>query len=184
MFLYIFFAFIVIQRLIEMYIARRNAEYILSIGGYEVGKRHYPAIVLLHVTFLTSFFIESLTKTTLPFFWFILFIIFVFAQILRIWIIASLGPFWNTRIIVLPSSQPIKKGPYKFLRHPNYTIVMIEMITIPLIFGAYITAIAFPILNAIVLFIRIKAEENALSNITQYGKEFSRTPRFIPKLNK
>lgn len=182
MFLSLFFLFLVIQRLLELYIAKRNATYIQSLGGFEVGKSHYPFIVALHAGFLVSVFLESkyIHSFTLQTYWIVPFVLFMFTQGLRFWIIITLGRFWNTRIFVLPNAKPLKKGPYRYLRHPNYLIVMLEMITVPLIFGAYMTAVIFPILNAIMLTIRINIEEKALSVHMKYDKEMAETPRFIP----
>lgn len=180
MFFYLFFTFLVLERSIELYIARRNARFIKSIGGYEVGKKHYIAIVILHIAFLTTLFIEVNYRGYLPKYWLIPFIIFLMAQILRIWTISSLGKYWNTRIYIVPNAEPVTKGPYRYLRHPNYVIVMLEMITIPLIFGAYLTAIIFPLINAFILSYRIKVEEKALKELTNYNIEMFETPRFIP----
>lgn len=181
MFLDLFLAFVIGERLIELFISKKNAKYIQSLGGYEVGKKHYPFIVILHIMFLTSFYLESLIRPQLPSYWYIPFSFFVFLQVLRYWVIFSLGMFWNTRIFVLPNSKPINKGPYRFLRHPNYLIVILEMITIPLIFGSYLTMIIFPIINAVILYVRIKTEEQALTDIIAYEQEMKDVPRFVPK---
>lgn len=181
MFFNLFFAFIILERTIELLIAKRNARFIKSIGGYEVGKEHYPVILILHITFLSSLFLESIYRNYLPKYWFVPFIIFVIAQGFRIWTISSLGKFWNTRIYIVPNTNPVIKGPYRYLRHPNYVIVMIEMITIPLIFGAYLTSILFPIINAFVLSHRIKIEEKALIELTNYNIDMVTAPRFIPR---
>lgn len=180
-FLDFFFAFIVLERLIELYIAKKNAIYIEAIGGFEVGKAHYKYIVLLHILFLISFYIESRIRDALPAYWLIPFIFFILIQIVRYWIISSLGRFWNTRVYVVPNSEPINKGPYRYLRHPNYLVVILEMITIPLIFGAYFTAFIFPVLNAFLLSTRIKVEEEALFANTQYQSSMKNKPRFLPK---
>lgn len=184
MFFNIFFIIIIIERNIELFIAKRNARFIESIGGYEVGKKHYSAILALHVTFLAALFFEANYKNNLPTYWFVPFIIFLLTQVLRIWIIYSLGKYWNTRIYIVPNSNPVIRGPYHYLRHPNYVIVMLEMITIPFIFGAYVTAIIFPIINAFILKYRIKVEEKALSELTNYNIGMSKAPRFIPRNNR
>lgn len=163
MFLYLFVIFIVIQRLIELKIAKKNAKYLQSLGGYQLGEGHYPLIVSLHVAFIFSLLIEGLIVNQLSSFWVFFFLLFIAAQLVRLWVISSLGKFWNTRIYILPNSIPIKSGPYKYVKHPNYIVVMVEMITIPLIFGAHLTAVVFPILNAIILTVRIKEEEKALA---------------------
>ncbi|GBF10340.1 isoprenylcysteine carboxyl methyltransferase family protein [Tepidibacillus sp. HK-1] len=182
-FLSLFLTFVILQRIFELYIAKKNAVYIESLGGFEVGQKHYPFIVMLHITFLLSVYIESSDLTFLPTWWPIPFTIFILAQGMRFWTMASLGRFWNTRIYILPNSKPIHKGPYQFIRHPNYLIVMVEIITIPLIFGAYYSAILFPILNTLLLTIRIKVEEKALSTCTSYKEEMETIPRFFPQKN-
>lgn len=181
MFFNLFFTFIILERTVELFIAKRNARYIESIGGYEVGKKHYYAILALHITFLIALFFEVNYRNKLPQYWFIPFVIFLITQVFRIWTIYSLGKFWNTRIYVVPNAVPVIKGPYRYLRHPNYVIVMLEIITIPLIFGAYLTAIIFPIINALILSYRIKVEENALKELTNYSIDMAETPRFIPR---
>jgi len=183
MFFNLFFAFLILERTIELFIAKRNARLIKSIGGYEVGKEHYTAILILHITFLISLFIEANYRDDLPKYWLIPFSIFIIAQAFRIWIIYSLGKFWNTRIYVVPKSSPVVKGPYRYLRHPNYVIVMLEMITIPLIFSAYLTAIIFPTINVFMLSYRIKVEEKALTELTNYNEDMATAPRFIPRKN-
>ncbi len=152
-------------------------------GGYEVGSRHYPVIVLLHVAFLLSVYVEAIWVATPPSWWIIPFMIFIVAQGLRIWILSSLKEYWNTKIIISPASKPVVKGPYQYLRHPNYVIVMVEMVTIPLIFGAYYSAIVFPLLNALVLSFRIRVEEQALNQL-DYQEVMEETPRFIPFMKK
>jgi len=147
-------------------------------GGYEVGSRHYPVIVLLHITFLASVYFEAKLEAP-PSWWIIPFVIFTAAQGLRIWILTSLKEYWNTRIIISPNEKPVVNGPYQYLRHPNYVIVMVEMITIPLIFGAYLSAIIYPLLNAFVLSFRIQIEEQALNQL-HYQEVMEHTPRFIP----
>lgn len=180
----IFIAFIVTQRLIELQIAKSNAKYIESKGGFEVGASHYRFIVLLHISFFVLLILEVIGLQKVPPSWWIIpFTIFIFAQVLRVWCMTTLGRFWNTRIYILPGSEPVVKGPYKYLRHPNYVVVAIELLTIPLIFNAYITAIIISLLNAAVLNVRIRTEEQALKHVTAYEKLMSNTPRFHPFSN-
>lgn len=178
MFFYILIFFIIFQRIVELLIANKNAKYIQAIGGFEVGQKHYPFIVLTHTLFFTSLLIEG-SSETMPSFWPIPFIFFLFAQVLRIWVLTTLGRFWNTRIYIVPDSKPVKNGPYRFLRHPNYLTVMIEILSIPLVFGAYYTALAFSIINLSILFVRIRIEEQALIQHTEYLQIMESTPRFI-----
>jgi methyltransferase len=165
--------FVVIQRLVELRIAKRNALYAKSLGGYEIGKEHYPFIVLLHITFLGSLILETLVKGNLHIQPKSVFLtIFFLAQILRIWVLASLGKMWNTRIFIIPNSQPVTCGPYRYLKHPNYLVVMLEIATLPLAFGALGTAIIFSGLNLVLLKIRIKVEEEGLKQIPSFEEYF------------
>ncbi|ANB61316.1 isoprenylcysteine carboxyl methyltransferase family protein [Anoxybacillus amylolyticus] len=176
--LYVFFLFIVCMRVGELLIAKRNERIVKAMGAKEFGQAHYRWIVLLHVAFLFSFFIEALMKgATLSSWWPFLLPLFFAVQLLRIWALFSLGVFWNTKILVVPNVI-VQKGPYRFLRHPNYVVVVLEILLIPLLFRAYITALVFSLLNAYLLSIRIPVEERALAMLTNY-KEFNR-PRFFP----
>ncbi|MEX2104128.1 MAG: isoprenylcysteine carboxylmethyltransferase family protein [Bacilli bacterium] len=183
--MYIFYSllisFVITQRLVELTIAKRNAKHIEALGGFEVGKSHYKYIVLLHISFFIILTAEVIGFHTLLLSWWLIpFSIFLMAQGLRIWCIRSLGPFWNTRIYIVPGAKPVNKGPYKYLRHPNYVVVGIELLSIPLIFNAYFTAIFISILNAAILSIRIRTEEHALKHVTAYELLMNNTPRFIP----
>ncbi|MFS0552952.1 isoprenylcysteine carboxyl methyltransferase family protein [Brevibacillus sp. 179-C9.3 HS] len=157
------FGAVVLQRMAELFIAARNATYIRAKGGYEVGASHYKYIVLLHLLFFLSLMIEVAVKgsgMSLPSWWSIPFVLFLLAQGLRYWCIRSLGKRWNTRIFILPGEAPIKRGPYRFLRHPNYLVVMIEFLMLPLTFSAVVTALTFSLFNAwLLLRVRIPLEE-------------------------
>ncbi|MGG0656251.1 isoprenylcysteine carboxyl methyltransferase family protein [Rummeliibacillus pycnus] len=162
----IVFAIICLQRIVELRIARANEHYMKERGAIEFGQSHYPFIVLLHVSFLFSLLIENLIKGfALSPIWIWLLGFFLILQIGRVWAIKSLGHFWNTKIIVLPNANLVKKGPYKWLPHPNYLIVALEIAIIPLIFQANLTAALFTILNMVMMLIRIPAEEAALKSI-------------------
>ncbi|MEH7224356.1 isoprenylcysteine carboxylmethyltransferase family protein [Bacillus sp. JJ1566] len=164
-----FIALVIAQRLIELRIARRNEKWILSQGGYEVGHAHYKYIVLIHVLFFVSLIVEGGYRgKELSAFYPVLFLLFALTQLGRVWALHSLGMFWNTKIMILPKSQVQAKGPYKYFKHPNYLIVALEFILIPMIFQAYITAIIFSLLNFVVMSIRIPAEERALSVHEEY----------------
>lgn len=178
MFFYVLIFFIIFQRIIELLIAKKNAKYIQALGGIEVGQVHYPFIVITHILFFISLSLEG-SYDTMPTWWPVPFIAFLLAQILRIWVLTTLGRFWNTRIYVVPGSKPIKNGPYRFLRHPNYLTVIIEILAIPLIFGAYYTAFAFSIINLGILFVRIRVEEQALIQHTDYLYIMGKIPRFF-----
>ncbi len=167
-FFLLLFSLLITQRLGELWLAKRNARWMLQQGGYEVGREHYKYIVWIHIGFLASFFVEVLLFTsTPPAWWSIPFSLFLLAQGLRYWCIRSLGPYWNTRIYILPNSTLVKKGPYRWIKHPNYFIVMTELLVIPLIFGAWYTAILWSSANyAFLKWVRIPKEEQALKAYT------------------
>lgn len=154
-----------VQRLSELAIAKRNAEWMRAQGGYEVGSEHYKYMVALHVSWFLSMIAEHyIRSTTLSQWWQIWLAILVIAQIGRYSVIATLGKYWNTRIFVVPNAPLVKKGLYRFLKHPNYWIVATEIATFPLLFELYATALLYSILNAIMLAVRIRVEESALQN--------------------
>ena len=159
---FVIILFVILQRVIELAIAKRNEVYMLSKGAYEVGREHYPFMIALHVSFFVSLLIEVLFfQNTLSAIFPFLFIFFLIVQCIRIWCLATLGKFWNTKIIILPGANVVKKGPYKLLRHPNYFVVCTEILILPLMFNAYFTAITFTLLNIAMLAVRIPVEENA-----------------------
>jgi methyltransferase len=163
--------FLLIQRVTELCLAGANRKWIERQGGYEVGQEHYKFLVGLHLCFLLSLSVEVLYHQTLvPRAWAVVpFSIFILAQLARVWVIRSLGRFWNTRIMILPTAVRMKKGPYRYLKHPNYWVVAVELLTIPLMFQAYFTATVFTILNALLLlFVRIPVEERALKRLKEH----------------
>lgn len=179
MIFYIILSIVIVQRLLELVIAKRNEKKMRAHGAYEVGASHYPFMILLHVSFFVSLLTEVhyFNLTPAPLF-LLLLLLFLCVQGLRIWCLTSLGSFWNTKIIILPGANVITKGPYIYFRHPNYLVVSIEIALLPLMFGAYFTAICFTLLNAGMLSIRIPIEERALKEATNYaqyatGKKFS-----------
>ncbi|HET7657247.1 MAG TPA: isoprenylcysteine carboxylmethyltransferase family protein [Bacillales bacterium] len=174
----VFWIFIVLlmgQRLVELAIAKRNEKWMKDRGAKEVGAEHYKFIVALHVLFFISLIIEVAIFGSRPAdWWAVPFLIFMGSQVLRFWALISLGKHWNTKIIVLPGAEVVVRGPYRFIRHPNYLIVAIEIFTVPVLFQAYVTAVLFSILNAIVLLgVRIPKEAQALKEMTN-SKDFSR----------
>lgn len=162
--LWLLIAFIIIQRLVELKIAKQNEIWMKSKGGVEVGQKHYKWFVIVHILFFVSILIETTINESggNPFLSLLL-ILFILTQVGRFWCIQSLGRFWNTKIITLPGVALIKRGPYKYVKHPNYIIVAAELIIIPLIFGAVLTAIIFPIVHLILLKTRIPTENKALA---------------------
>ena len=167
--------FIVIQRFIELMIAQRNERQLKSQGAMEFGAAHYPWIVLLHTCFFIVLTLEVVTlHRELSSLWMIWLSLFVLAQLGRMWVIQTLGSHWNTKIIVLPHSEVIVKGPYKYVKHPNYIIVATEILVISLLFNAHITAILFSLLNAWMMGVRIPLEEQALREHTEYVAVFQK----------
>ena len=154
---------VVLQRLLELALSRRNERRLLARGALERGREHYPLIVALHVVWLLSTLIEGALRG--PVLWPIPLALFLLVQPLRYWAIFSLGDCWNTRILVVPGAKPVRRGPYRYLKHPNYVVVAVEILTFPLIFGAWITAIVFSILNAALLYVRIREENRALARL-------------------
>lgn len=173
---------VIAQRVLELQLAQRNARWMKQQGGYEVGSSHYPLILLVHVLFFAGIFVEMIwLDATPPSWWIVPFVLFLLTQSMRLWCIRSLGRYWNTRIWVVPGHTPQVLGPYKYLRHPNYVVVMLEMLLFPLIFGAYLTAGIVSLINALVLLlVRIPTEERALMDVTQYEKKMGRKRRFLP----
>lgn len=165
---------VILQRLVELVVAKRNEQWMRSQGAFEVGAAHYPIMVTMHIAFFISLLAEViLLDRSLSSIWIILLVIFLTAQVARIWCLTSLGKFWNTKIIILPGADVVQKGPYKWVRHPNYVIVTTELLVLPLMFGAYLTAIIFTLLNVWMLSVRIPAEEKALKDATNYREKFS-----------
>jgi methyltransferase len=172
--------FILVERLFELVLSARNARRALAAGGREVGQGHYRVMTALHTAFLLACVGEVLVLQRAfpgPLGWLAL-VGAVAAQLLRYWAISTLGERWNTRIIFIPGAQPVTSGPYRFVRHPNYVAVILEMVCIPLIHGGYLTALLFSVANAALLVVRIRAEEAALG--AEYRRAFHARPRFIP----
>ncbi len=159
-------ALVASQRLFELFLARRNERRARARGAIERGRGHYPFIVALHTLWLVSTLIEGILRgPELPVFWPVPLVLFLLVQPLRYWALFSLGENWNTKILVVPGAKPIKRGPYRYLSHPNYVVVVVEILAFPLIFGAWITALVFTALNAAVLYVRIREENRALAEI-------------------
>jgi methyltransferase len=152
------------QRIIELFISKRNEAWLKAQGGYEVGAEHYKYMVLLHATWFISMIAEHyLRKTALSPIWHVWLSVILLAQIGRYMVITTLGKFWNTRIIVVPHAPLIRRGLYRVVKHPNYWIVGTEIAVFPLLYELYITSLLYTILNAIMLTVRIRVEENALA---------------------
>ena len=157
----LFISFVIFTRLVELLHSRRNEIWLLQRGAVEYGRKHYPFIVALHALFLVSLIVEHCTVQNGAFNAVLLLLYFMLLAF-KVWVIGSLGKFWNTRIYRVTNFPLVKKGPYKYFKHPNYLIVIAEIAIIPLVFNLYFTAIVFTILNSIMLFVRIKEENKAL----------------------
>lgn len=153
-------AFVTAQRLSELVIARRNTMALFARGAREIAPDHYAYMVALHTGWLVGLWMLA-TGQPVQLFWFGLFMLL---QVLRLWVLMTLGPRWTTRIIILPGAPLVENGPYRFFKHPNYMIVTGEIAALPLAFGMPLYALVFSLLNAAILTIRIRAENAALKS--------------------
>ena len=154
------------QRLLELLYSRRNERRLLARGAVERGSGHYPVIVAVHSLWLVSTLVEGLLRGPEPPAWWPMpLVAFLLVQTLRYWAILSLGENWNTRVLVVPGGKLVRRGPYRYFPHPNYVVVAVEILTVPLIFGAWITAVVFSLLNAALLYLRIRTENRALREL-------------------
>jgi methyltransferase len=155
-------AAVTLERLGELVHARRNTARLLAAGGVEHGAAHYPAIVALHATWLAGlWYLAPATPPSLV--WIALFLV---VEAGRASVLATLGRRWTTRIIVVPGEDAVRRGPYRFIRHPNYWIVAAEIAILPLAFGLVLYAAVFSLLNAVLLFVRIRAEAKAWASLS------------------
>jgi methyltransferase len=169
-----------LERGAELVVSSRHARRLLARGAVEAGEGHYWPMVLFHVAFLLSCVAEALAFPAPPPPIAALALAgALLAQGLRWWAIATLGERWSTRVIVLPGAPPVTGGPYRFLRHPNYLAVVMELVLVPLAFGSWRSAIAFSAGNAALLAVRIRAEERALGE--SWARAFRGRPRFVPR---
>ena len=156
---------VAVERLAELVVARRNAAWTLERDGVEHGRGHYPVMVVLHTGLLAGCLLEPLLadRPFLPGLGWPALALTLLAQVLRWWCITTLGPYWNTRVIVVPGARLVGAGPYRFLRHPNYVAVVVEGVALPLVHSAWITATVFTLADAVLLTVRIRCENAALS---------------------
>jgi methyltransferase len=158
-------ALVTLQRLAELALAHRNTRRLLARGAVEFAPGHYPAVVALHAAWLSGLWLLAPSRVPDP----VLLAVFGVLQVGRGWVLASLGPHWTTRIIVVPGAPHVRSGPYRFVRHPNYLVVTGEILLLPLAFGLPLFAAAFSVLNALVLWVRIQAEDAALRGAQRQG---------------
>ena len=154
-----------VERVAELVISQRHVAWALARGGVEYGRGHYPAMVVLHVGLLVGAVAEVvlLDRVFLPWLGWPMLVVVLLAQALRWWCIATLGPQWNTRVVVVPGAGRVTSGPYRWVRHPNYVAVVAEGVSLPLVHTAWITSTVFTVLNAFLLRTRIRVENRALA---------------------
>lgn len=157
-------ALVGLERLAELVVSRRNAAWSRQRGGVETGRRHYLVMVVLHTGLLVGAVIEVWVRRPefVPLLGWSMVALVVASQALRWWCIRTLGPRWNTRVIVVPGLPLVTRGPYRWMSHPNYVAVVVEGVALPLVHSAWITAALFTVANAALLFVRIRVENQAL----------------------
>ena len=159
---YLVLALVTLQRLGELWLAERNTRRLLAKGAHEIGRGHYPFMVAVHAGWLVALWLlgpgPPLHVWPLA--------VYALLQVARVWVIATLGERWTTRIIVLPGAPLVRHGPYRWLDHPNYWIVVAEIAVLPLVFGLPVVAAFFTVLNAIILWVRIRQENKALAALS------------------
>ena len=152
--------FLILQRLAELWLANRNTKRLLAEGAVETGARHYPLFVVLHTAWIAAMILMAPQDGEIaP----LLLAVFVMLQALRVWIIATLGRYWTTRIITIPGAPLVRRGPYRLFRHPNYLVVIGEIAVVPLMIGMWEIALVFSVLNVALILWRVRVEEQALS---------------------
>ncbi|MET9463769.1 isoprenylcysteine carboxyl methyltransferase family protein [Streptomyces sp. NPDC006544] len=156
---------VIAERFAELCVARRNGAWSRARGGLEHGAGHYPAMVALHTALLLGCLVEPWVadRPFVPLLGWPALVLVLAAQGLRWWCISSLGPRWNTRVLIVPGLPLITRGPYRYLRHPNYVAVAVEGVALPLVHTAWMTALGFSLLNAALLTVRIRCEDEALT---------------------
>lgn len=160
---------VAVERLAELAITRRNLVWSRARGGYEVGSGHYGPLVVLHVGLLVGCLVEPVAtgRSFVPWLGWPMFALVLAAQSLRWWCIRTLGRQWTTRIVVIPGLSRVSAGPYRRVAHPNYVAVVVEGLALPLVYGAWLTALCFAVANGVMLRVRIRAEDRALADV--YG---------------
>lgn len=162
-----YYAFILLigaERLVELAVSRRNASWSFANGGREFGRGHYPVMVGMHALLLVSCIVEvaTLHRPFVAWLGWPMVVLVAASTGMRWWCVATLGKHWNPRLIVIPGAELVRRGPYRWIHHPNYTAVAVEVVALPLVHSAWLTAIVFTIANALVLRVRIRSENLAL----------------------
>lgn len=175
---------VALQRLSELLLSGRNERQLKSIGAIEVESGHFIYMKIIHSLWLVACLVEAYLRLTPPPAWIasVFLLIFIAGQAMRLMAIKKLGIRWSVKIMVLPNHTPVNDGIFKYIRHPNYLGVILEIFALPLIYGSWITALVFSLLNALILKVRIKKEESALSEFSFYQEHFAHKNRFIPHL--
>ena len=162
---------VALERLVELVVAKRNLAWALERGGVQTGSGHYPFMVVLHSALLVGCLVEvlALHRPFVPALGWPMVVLVLAAQGLRWWCIRTLGPQWNTRVVIVPGLPLVGGGPYRFLRHPNYVAVVLEGFALPLAHSAWLTAVVFTVANAALLTVRIRTEARALDAVAVAG---------------
>ncbi|SEH57854.1 methyltransferase [Mycolicibacterium rutilum] len=161
---YLFILAIGVERLIELVVSRRHTRWSIANGGKEFGQGHYPVMVTMHTLLLVSCVVEvaAAHRPFIPLLGWPMVALVCASTVVRWWCVAILGNHWNPRLIVIPDAPLVRRGPYRVLHHPNYTAVAVEVAALPLVHSAWLTTIVFSVANALVLNVRIRAENAAL----------------------
>lgn len=163
---------VAVERVAELVVSTRNAAWSFERGAREAGRGHYPVMVVLHTSLLAGMLVEAwVRRPEVPAWlaWTSLGLVLA-SQCLRWWCIVTLGRRWNTRVIVVPGLAPVRSGPYRLLRHPNYVAVVVEGVALPLVHAAWVTAVLFTVLNAALLRVRVRVEDEALARASSVGE--------------
>jgi methyltransferase len=170
------------ERLVELVVSRRNLAWSLARGGTEHGRAHYPLMVVLHGSLLVGAVVEVVLahRAFLPWLGWPMVVVVAATQALRWWCIRTLGPRWNTRVVVVPGLPLVRRGPYRLLDHPNYVAVVVEGAALPLVRTAWVTALVFTVLNLGLLRVRVRAEEAAMAAAVRAPAEPSTQPTTAP----
>jgi methyltransferase len=173
---------IAVQRLVEVRISRRHEATLKAEGGYEVGHAHFGWMKALHASWFVAMLAEVwlLDRPFIPWLAAVALALTLAGQALRYAAIRTLGDRWTVTIWVLPEAPPVAGGIYRYVRHPNYLGVILELAAVPLLHTAWVTALVWSLLNAWLLRVRIRAEEAALEDANRYGETFGQTRRFVP----
>lgn len=178
----LFLGLIGAERVVELVLSRRNEAWVHAHGGFEVGQGHFRVITSVHALFLPACALEVwlLDRPFIPWLGIPMLVLVIGAQVLRYWAIATLGRRWSVRVLVLPDIPVVTAGPYRFIRHPNYLAVVIELFAVPLVHTAWLSALVFTLLNLVLLAVRIRTEEEALARYSGYAP-MAGVPRFVPR---